>query len=276
MPQAAPRTSSFSAPVESRYILRQRVDATSYPDAVARILAWAKAGDSRQVCLSDVHMVMESYDRPDFRKIVNESDLVTPDGMPLVWALRLWGIRNPTRVYGPDLTIHLLEAAARKDLPIGLYGGTEESLETFVSAIEGRFPDARITCKIAPPFRPLTEEEDDRYTRQIVESKASILFVGIGCPKQELWIAAHKGIIPAVMLGVGAAFDFHSHRVRQAPRWMQGAGLEWLFRVSMEPRRLWKRYAKHNPRFIILITAAWIRSRLTRSRSPHRSKYTAH
>jgi N-acetylglucosaminyldiphosphoundecaprenol N-acetyl-beta-D-mannosaminyltransferase len=119
--------------------------------------------------------------------------------------------------------------------------------------LEARFPGVRVACRIAPPFRPLSPKEDEAVTREVVASGARILFVGIGCPKQEKWMAAHTGRIPAVMLGVGAAFDFHTGRVRQAPRWMQAAGLEWVFRLMMDPRRLWKRYAKHNPRFAGLL-----------------------
>jgi N-acetylglucosaminyldiphosphoundecaprenol N-acetyl-beta-D-mannosaminyltransferase len=198
-------------------------------------------------------MVMEGHDDPSFQRLVNNADLVTPDGMPLVWGLKLLGAQKATRVYGPDLTLYVCEAAAKAGITVGLYGGTRESLADFVAFLERRFPRIQVVCSIAPPFRSLTPDEDARYTRQILESGAQILFVGIGCPKQERWIAAHKGTIPAVMLGVGAAFDFHSGRVAQAPKWMQRLGLEWVFRVSMEPRRLWKRYAIHNPRYVVLL-----------------------
>jgi N-acetylglucosaminyldiphosphoundecaprenol N-acetyl-beta-D-mannosaminyltransferase len=134
-----------------------------------------------------------------------------------------------------------------------MYGGTPELLEVFARVLKKRYPDVRIACQIAPPFRPLTPEEDGAVTQEIVDSGARILFVGIGCPKQEKWMAEHLGRVPAVMLGVGAAFDFHTGRVRQAPRWMQVAGLEWVFRLLMDPRRLWKRYARHNPRFVTLL-----------------------
>jgi N-acetylglucosaminyldiphosphoundecaprenol N-acetyl-beta-D-mannosaminyltransferase len=125
-------------------------------------------------------------------------------------------------------------------------------LKTFVRILERRYPGVQVVCQIAPPFRPLTPEEDETVTKEIVSSGARVLFVGIGCPKQERWMETHKDRIPAVMLGVGAAFDFHTGRVRQAPGWMQVAGLEWLFRLLMDPKRLWKRYAKHNPRFVVL------------------------
>jgi N-acetylglucosaminyldiphosphoundecaprenol N-acetyl-beta-D-mannosaminyltransferase len=186
------------------------------------------------------------------RQVVNGADLVTPDGRPLVWALRSLGVRGASQVRGTDLTQHVVAQAARENVPIGLYGGTPELLEVFGRVLKTRYPNIQVVCQIAPPFRPLTPEEDKAVTKEIVASGTRILFVGIGCPKQENWMAEHVGRIPAVMLGVGAAFDFHTGRVRQAPRWMQLAGLEWVFRLLMDPRRLWKRYAKHNPRFVWL------------------------
>jgi len=237
----------------SREVLGTRVDATSYEDASRRVVRWAHEGRSAFVCVAAVHLVMEAFDSEALRRMVNEADLVTPDGMPLVWALKCLGVSNASRVYGPELMPHVVERAARANVPIGLYGGTPESLETLVQVLKAHFPRVRIVCQIAPPFRPLTPEEDEAVTQEIVASGARILFVGIGCPKQEKWMVAHRERIPAIMLGVGAAFDFHTGRVRQAPRWMRGAGLEWAFRLMMEPRRLWKRYAKHNPRFAGLL-----------------------
>ena len=236
----------------SRYVLGMRVDATSYEDASRRVARWAREGRSAYVCVATVHMVMEAFDSSAFQRVVNGADLVTPDGRPLVWALRSLGVRDATQVRGTDLTTHVVERAAREGIPIGLYGGTPDLLETFVRILERRYPGVRVVCRIAPPFRPLTPEEDEAVTEEILSSGARILFVGIGCPKQERWMEAHKERIPAVMLGVGAAFDFHTGRVRQAPGWMQVAGLEWLFRLLMDPRRLWKRYARHNPRFVAL------------------------
>jgi N-acetylglucosaminyldiphosphoundecaprenol N-acetyl-beta-D-mannosaminyltransferase len=236
----------------SRQVLGMRVDATSYGDASRRVARWAREGRSAYVCVATVHMVMEAFDSSAFLRTVNGADLVTPDGRPLVWALRSLGVKDATQVRGTDLTTHVVERAAREGLPIGLYGGTPDLLERFVGILERRYPGVRVVCRIAPPFRPLTPEEDEAVIEEILSSGARILFVGIGCPKQERWMEAHKERIPAVMLGVGAAFDFHTGRVRQAPGWMQVAGLEWLFRLLMDPKRLWKRYARHNPRFVAL------------------------
>ena len=246
------------APLENRYILGMRVDATSYEDATQRIVAWAQTRESKYVCISNVHMTMETYDNPTFARLVNDAALVTPDGMPLVLGLRALGVKNASRVYGPTLTLHVCEAAAQMGIKIGLYGGTPESLAAFVEFLQKRFPGIQIACQIAPPFRPLTPEEDAAYTQEIVESGAEILFVGIGCPRQEFWMKAHHNQIPAVMLGVGAAFDFHSGRVKQAPSWMQKISMEWLFRLAMEPKRLWKRYFLHNPRFVLFFLVQWL------------------
>ena len=233
----------------SRSVLGARVDATSYEDASQRVVRWASEERSAYVCVAATHLIMEAHDSAALRQAVNGADLVTPDGRPLVWLLKGLGVKGASQVRGTDLMTHVVERAARENVPIGLYGGTHESLEALVRALEARFPGLQVACRISPPFRPLTPEEDAAVTQEIKASGARIVFVGIGCPKQERWMVAHKGRIPAVMVGVGAAFDFHAGSVRQAPRWMQETGLEWAFRLMMDPRRLWKRYAKQNPRF---------------------------
>lgn len=256
--------------IASRYILSTRVDATSYEDTTQRVRTWAKSGESRYVCVTSVHGVIEARDNPRLRRVWNDSDLNTPDGMPLVWALKAFGVSEATRVYGPTLTLNVCRAAAKSGLPIGLYGGTPESLDDFSAFLEREFPGTEIACKISPPFRPLTDEEDERYTRRIAESGARILLVGIGCPKQERWMYAHQNRIPAVMIGVGAAFDFHAGRVPQAPRWVRQRGFEWLFRLAMEPRRLWGRYSRIVPRFIWAFSKQLARHYLNGSQtSPH-------
>ena len=237
-------------PIDQRQILSTRIDATTYRDATRRISKWARAGESRYVCVTSVHGVIEAHETPALRSVWDESDLNTPDGMPLVWGLRALGIPEAERVYGPDLTLHVCRAAAREGIPIGLYGGTPESLDDFSSFLEQTFPGINVACQISPPFRPLSDAEDAQYVRQIKESGARILLVGIGCPKQEKWMADHKDRLQTVMIGVGAAFDFHSGRVPQAPDFMQKIGLEWLFRLFSEPRRLWSRYLRIVPRFL--------------------------
>jgi N-acetylglucosaminyldiphosphoundecaprenol N-acetyl-beta-D-mannosaminyltransferase len=251
----------ISEAIPQQPILRTGIHYTHYQEAAQQIVEWAKARRSSYVCAANVHMVMEAWDSPEFASVLDDAALVTPDGMPLVWGLRLLGFPDASRVYGPTLTLHVCEAAAASQIPIALYGGTPESLQAFTHFLETQFPEIQVACAISPPFRPLTPEEDDAYTQAIADSGARILFVGIGCPKQEYWMAAHQGRIPAVMLGVGAAFDFHSGRVKQAPPLVQKLGLEWLFRLLMEPRRLWKRYVYNNPRFIGLFLWQWVASR---------------
>lgn len=237
----------------SRYILGTRVDALNYSKAVSLIIDWANRKQSRYVCVPAVHMIMEGYDSKPFQDILNNADLVTPDGMPVVFALKMMGVNSASRVYGPTLTLKVCEAAAKEGIKIGLYGGTTESLNDFKHFLWEKFPNINIVCAISPPFRELTAEENARYVDEISSSGVQILFVGIGCPKQERWMSKHKERLSTVMVGVGATFDFHSGRVRQAPTWVQNIGMEWFFRLMMEPRRLFMRHAKHNPRYLILL-----------------------
>jgi N-acetylglucosaminyldiphosphoundecaprenol N-acetyl-beta-D-mannosaminyltransferase len=247
--------------LNSRFILGTRTDATSYSDAATRVLAWADSPGSRYVCVANVHVTMECYDSAEYRAVVNSADLVTPDGMPLVWALRLFGVGDATQVRGTDLTVRVLQRAARERAKVGFYGSSPEVLRRVLDACERRFAGLRVVYAEAPPFRELSVEEDAAVVQGIKASGAQILFVGLGCPKQERWMARHKGRVGGVMLGVGAAFDFLAGVKPEAPRWMQHAGLEWLFRLATEPRRLWRRYAQHNPRFVTLLAAQYLRSR---------------
>jgi N-acetylglucosaminyldiphosphoundecaprenol N-acetyl-beta-D-mannosaminyltransferase len=234
-------------------ILGVSVHATSYLAAVTQITSWAEMNESRYVCAANVHMVMEAYDSRSFMQVVNAADLVTPDGMPLVWAMRQLGIPDQERVYGPELMIKLIEASAQSPIPIGFYGSSPKVLENLVNGIKEEYHSIDITYSFSPPFRPLSDEEDIRIINEINSSGVRILFVGLGCPKQERWMAQHKGKISGVMVGVGAAFDFYAGAKPQAPVWMQKRGLEWLYRLFQEPRRLWKRYLYHNPRFMALV-----------------------
>lgn len=242
-----------------RSILGMRVDHTSYADAVDRIVRWAAARESRYVCIASVNNVMEAHDRPDFMSAMNRADLVTPDGMPLVWGLRALGARPSQRVYGPELTRKLLERAASEGIPLGLYGGAEGVPEALARWIGATYPTARIVYRHSPPFRSQTVEEETETIEAIERAAPGIVLVGLGCPKQEEWMFRHRDEVGAVMVGVGAAFDFLIGRKRQAPRWMQAAGLEWLFRLATEPRRLWRRYLRHNPRFVVLFGVQLLR-----------------
>ena len=245
-------------------ILGMRVNPTSYPNATATICDWASQRQSKYVCIATVNNVMEAHDSPPFQAVMNNADLITPDGMPLVWALRLLGQTEATRVYGPDLTPILLQRAADAQIPVGFYGASPPVLDKLLQVVRRRFPKLHIAYSCSPPFRPLSAEEDARVVDQINQSGTRILFIGLNTPKQDYWMAAHKGRVQAVMVGVGAAFDFLAGTKPQAPRWMMRIGMEWFFRLVTEPRRLWKRYLKHNPRFLALFAAQLLRERLLR------------
>ncbi len=247
--------------LDGRQILGVRVDAIDYKNATARILRWARRGRSCYVCCACVHSIMVAHDSSEYRAFMQEADLVAADGMPLVWLLRCLGVSDATRVCGPDLMPTVLEAAATVGVQVGFYGATASVLRRLTDRAKHLFPGLRIAYAESPPFRPLTSEEDAEIVRAIVSSGVQILFVGLGTPKQDRWMNMHRGRVPAVMLGVGAAFDFFAGSKPHAPRWMQRAGLEWLFRLATEPRRLWRRNVFHNPRFIVLAISQLLRER---------------
>ena len=247
-------------------IIGLRIDLTSYKDSVAKIINWSRQNESRSVYAANVHMIMEAYDHVDFREIVNSADLVTPDGMPLVWALRMKGIINQERVYGPTLMLEVLREAQEQQILVGFLGSTEDVLKKLSEQMLVSFPKLKIVLSMPLPFHSLPLSEDEIICTQINEAGVRILFVALGCPKQERWIAQHKGKINAVMLGVGAAFAFHAGTVHQAPARVQKIGLEWLFRFIQEPRRLWKRYLVNNPRFMVLISIELIKNYFARHR----------
>jgi N-acetylglucosaminyldiphosphoundecaprenol N-acetyl-beta-D-mannosaminyltransferase len=241
------------------------VDAVRYDEAVRRVLRWARRGESRTVCCANVHVVMEGHDDPAFRAAVNGADLVTADGMPLAWALRLLGVTGAPRVYGPRLMLELCAAAAHEGLPVGLLGSTPETLAALEAALRRGFPALRVAFRESPPFRAWGADEESALRRAVARSGARILFVGLGCPRQERWMAAARGHLPAVMLGVGAAFDFIAGTRPQAPPLLGRLGLEWAFRLASEPRRLWRRYLVHNPRFAGLFTLQLARALAARA-----------
>jgi N-acetylglucosaminyldiphosphoundecaprenol N-acetyl-beta-D-mannosaminyltransferase len=237
--------------IVTQSILGVNVAVSSSDAVVQQSLRWAGQRHSRALFFANVHVIMEAVDDPAFLARLNGADLVNPDGMPLVWALRWLGERGAQRVYGPDTTIAMLTAAETAGVSVGFYGGSPAALESLISAVRLRHPNLNVAFAESPPFRALTSEEDQAAIDRIDSSGARLLFVGLGCPKQEGWITDHVGKVHAVMFAVGAAFDFLSGSKRQAPRWMMRCGLEWAFRLASEPRRLAWRYLKHNPRFVI-------------------------
>ncbi len=237
----------------SHLILGVKLDETSYAQATHQVITWAKSCENRAVFAANTHLVMEAYDSRQFRQVVNSADLVTSDGMPLVWWLRAKGVKDQNRVYGPDLMLHICQAAASEGIPIGLYGSTPQVITALGERLKQLYPGLQINFSYSPPFRPMTMEEDNSLVHQIHDAGIRILFVGLGCPKQELWIAEHKGKLKSVLVAVGAAFQFHARLVNQAPAWMQKLSLEWLYRLIQEPERLWRRYLSVVPRFSFLV-----------------------
>jgi N-acetylglucosaminyldiphosphoundecaprenol N-acetyl-beta-D-mannosaminyltransferase len=232
-------------------IINMNVDLTDQTHALNHVESLAKQNKGAYVCVSNVHMCIETMGCKNFQSIVNNADLVIPDGKPLSWAQKLLGHAEAEQVRGQDIMKALCEASGEKSLNIGLYGGSSAELLTVVSNILlASYPDINITYDFSPPFRPLTETEDADVVAAINQSKVNVLFVGIGCPKQERWMAEHKDKLNCVMLGVGAAYDFIAGSKKEAPRWIQNIGMEWLFRLYCEPKRLWRRYLYTNPLFI--------------------------
>ncbi len=231
-------------------VLDATIDAISWGEALDRLLGWAHSHESRYVTICNVHVVVSASRDAAYRTIINNSDMATPDGAPVAWMLRRQGFNEQVRISGPDLMWALCERAASEDLPVVFYGSTEATLALLEQRLRAAFPDLRVTME-SPPFRTLTAEEDAAAVDKINTSGAGIVFVGLGCPKQERWMAEHRGKINAVMVGVGAAFDFHAGTVQRAPAWMRDNGLEWLHRLASEPGRLWKRYLVTNTLFIV-------------------------
>ena len=232
-------------------VLGVGVSAITMADALALIDAWVAADARQYVCVTGVHGVMESHVDPALREIHNRAGLVTPDGMPLVWLSWLHGRRHVERVYGPDLMLACCQASVAKGYRHFFYGGDAGVPERLAARLQERFPGLAIAGTWSPPFRELTAAEERSMLDRIAAAQPDIVWVGLSTPKQERWMARYVGRLPVpVLIGVGAAFDLHAGLKKQAPRWMQRSGLEWLFRLSTEPRRLWRRYMINNPWFL--------------------------
>jgi N-acetylglucosaminyldiphosphoundecaprenol N-acetyl-beta-D-mannosaminyltransferase len=202
------------------------------------------------ITITGVHGVMEAQDDPKLKRIFNQAFLVTPDGMPMVWMSWLAGQKHVGRVYGPDL---MLEVCALPEIRHFLYGGANGTVTLLEQKLKERFPAIQIVGTYEPPWRPLEPAEEATLKEQIRAARPDVLWVGLSTPKQERFMAEYLPKLEVtLMVGVGAAFDFHSGKVKQAPRWMQHTGLEWLYRLGQEPRRLWRRYLRNNPRFLCL------------------------
>ena len=232
-------------------VLGVRIHAVGWDAVLDTIARWSSGRESRYVCICNVHSVVTATRDVAFARVVEEADLATPDGAPIAWMLRWLGRAGQQRVSGPDLMARYCKRAAESGESIYLVGGTELTLELLRAALERGFPGLSIAGAQSPPFRDLTTEDDARMVEEINRSGAGTVWVALGCPKQEAWMAAHRGRINAVMIGVGAAFDYLAGTVPRAPPWQQRMGLEWLHRLTTEPRRLWRRYLVTNSLFIL-------------------------
>jgi N-acetylglucosaminyldiphosphoundecaprenol N-acetyl-beta-D-mannosaminyltransferase len=232
-------------------VLGARIDVLGWDDALARVAVWANQRESRVVCFCNAHAVVTYGRDAEFAKAIDSADLAAPDGVSVAWMLRLLGHSDQPRISGPDLMLACLEQAEVNEHSVFLLGSTKETLVTLRKRLRARYPKLQMVGALSPPFRPLSAEEDARIVQHIQRSGAQLLFVALGCPRQEQWMAAHRGQIASVMIGVGAAFDFHAGALKRAPRWMRSFGLEWLHRLMHEPKRLAWRYLDTNVVFLM-------------------------
>lgn len=235
-------------------ILGVLVDETDYEDATGRVVAAAEAGRGYSVTALAVHGVMTGVQDEMHRARLNNFDMITPDGQPVRWAMKLlYGVNLRDRVYGPTLTLHVLQAAADRGIPVFFYGSTQHTLDHLVANVQKNYPDLVIAGAEPSKFRTITNEEKDEIAGRIRESGAKILFAGLGCPRQEVFAHEFRDAVNMPVLAVGAAFDYHAGLVSEPPAWVQRAGLQWFYRLVQQPRRLWRRYLLLNPAYLTLL-----------------------
>lgn len=232
-------------------VIGSAIDVVSWDEAVQRLDAWSRERTSRVVCICNAHSLVTARQDAAFAETLRQAEMCTPDGAPVAWMLRRLGHAGQARINGPDLMWRYCAHAATSGQSIYLYGGTDETLRLLQQRLQAAFPALRIAGAFSPPFRALSAEEDAAAVAAINASGAGTVWVSLGCPKQELWMQAHRGRVQGVMLGVGAAFDYHAGTIARAPLWAQRAGLEWLHRLCSEPRRLWRRYLVTNTLFVL-------------------------
>lgn len=244
--------------MERLNLLSLSISTGSYKDITENILSLAKTRTSSYTCVANVHMLVEAYKDESFAQIVNNADVITADGKPIIWGIKLMHHLEQARVAGMDLLPSLLTGACENNVPVYFLGGTERMLERTKIYAEMNCPELQIAGMFSPPFRALSEEEEEDIVVNINASGAGLVLVAMGCPKQEKWMAAMKGRIHASMIGIGGALPVMIGQQKRAPRWMQNAGLEWAYRLGQEPRRLFKRYAVTNTIFIWLLTKEYL------------------
>lgn len=231
------------------------VDATNLIEGAAQVMRWIAEDERTYVCVTSVHGIMESQRQPDLKRVHNAAGMVAADGMPLVYLSRAAGHADCRRVYGPDLMLEVCRESVAHGYRQFFFGTTPPTLSRLTQRLLELFPGLRIVGTCAPPFRALTDEELADVIARMNDSSADVIWVGLSTPKQERWMAENRRYLKApVLIGVGAAFDFHAGTVPQAPAWMRPLCLEWLFRVAVEPRRLWKRYFTIIPQFLFCLT----------------------
>ncbi len=240
-------------------VLGSHIDALSWEDTINIICGWAVNRESRYVALCNVHSIVTALLDKNHVSDLNAADMTTPDGMPIAWALRKLGFPAQQRINGPDLMWNYCAKAEKTGQKIYFYGSTIAVLSILESKLSAAFPELQIAGMYSPPFRELTAAEDAEVVERLNASGANVIFIGLGCPRQERWMFQQRGKINAVMIGVGAAFNYHAGTTKRAPVWMQNAGLEWLHRLASDPKRLWKRYLITNSIFIFAITAQLLR-----------------
>lgn len=245
-------------------IISSFIDSLTWDACLDVISKWAEERLSRVICICNVHSVVTAHQDPALRAAIDNADMATPDGMPLVWLLRRSAFSKQQRINGPDLMWRFMSVAQEKGISVFFYGSTPETLILLHDRLESAFPGLRIAGVHSPPFRPLSDSEQQDEVELINSTGAQVVFVGLGCPKQEVWMHRNKGRINAAMIGVGAAFDFHAGTVKRAPNWMQNNGLEWLYRLCQEPRRLFTRYAVTNSIFLLYVLKRELLGRLNR------------
>lgn len=232
-------------------VLSLSLDAITWESAIARIAYWSSRRESRYVCICNAHSCVTAGQDEEFAKVVQDADMATPDGAPTAWMLRKLGYVDQQRINGPDLMWKYCAHSVSTGEPMFLYGASEKTLELLQMRLQQAFPGINVVGAYSPPFRPLSAAENEEVVAMINDSGARVVWVSLGCPKQEKWMAQQRDQVRAVMIGVGAGFDYHAQTIRRAPLWMQHNGLEWLYRLGSEPRRLWRRYLVTNTLFIL-------------------------
>lgn len=235
-------------------IIGTNINVISMQETIEYIKGHLEELRGKYICVSNVHTTVMSHDNPDYNKIQNNAAMALPDGKPLSIVSKMYGFKEASRVTGPDLMEEFFKLSQNQDgLRHYFYGSTEETIQILKDKLGEKYPHLSVAGMYSPPFRPLSDDEDQQIVERINDANPDIIWVGLGAPKQEQWMAAHQDKIKGVMIGVGAGFDYHAGNIKRAPKWMQRCSLEWLYRLLQDPKRLFKRYIVTNSRFIMLV-----------------------